>query len=109
MTQPGSTSGAQRPTASQASPKTPQGAGARPLRTNSEAPPASAAPVGGSAEALGYLDSISEFVERARKALSTSSSDDRQRSSGGQTSARQGKERQDNEGGACSSHGEDRP
>ncbi len=98
----GSATGSQSQSNKQPNAKTPQSAdsrdeGARSFRSVPEAAAASSARSGGSSEVLGYLNSIEEFVGKARKALSTSSRD----------STSQATERQSNEGGPRASHTED--
>lgn len=72
---PGTQSQSSRPTSA----KTPEAAGrddgARTFRSTPEAASTTSTRVGGSSEVLGYLNSIEEFVGKARKALSASSRD----------------------------------
>lgn len=98
----GTASGSQGPSNQQSSAKTPQSAtsrdaGARSFRSVPEAGASSSTRGGGSSDVLSCLDSIDEFVAKARKALSASSRD----------STSQATERQSNEGGPRSSRTED--
>lgn len=103
----GATSGSQSQTSHNPNAKSPQAntgrdEGARSFKSVPEAGASSATRSGGSSEVLRYLDSIEEFVGKARTALSASSRD-----GSSQSNERQANERQTNEGGPRSSRSED--
>lgn len=100
----GNASGSQSQSNQQPNTKNTQGqsatsrdAGARSFRSVPETGASSATRGGGSSDVLSCLDSIDEFVAKARKALSAS----------GRDGASQGTERQSNEAGSRSSNTED--